>query len=234
MRFTRAPDGRGVDVSSGHSVSSGQSPDLVVLRSQEEVLSFQDGRFPAADYSGTRDTQLMEKSPQTNYGGAKVLQAEVEDPKEKKRASWPLLRWDLSSVPAGSRIHSVSVTLHIVEPSHGQSFSFFEPARSWSETEASWKFSSAGNLWRFPGSLGAVERWGTPLGTVAPLQKGEYTAVFGEAGIALVQSWINLPATNLGLQIAGTSPGAGFHFNSREAPAPEVRPRLTIVYTPKK
>jgi ferric-dicitrate binding protein FerR (iron transport regulator) len=234
VHFTRSSDGRSVDVGAGHSVSSGQSAELVVLHSQELVQSFQDGRFPTADYAGTRDTQLVEKSPQTAFGGAKLLLAEAEDPREKRKATWPLLRWDLSSVPVGSRVHSVTVTLHIAEPSRGQMFYFFEPARSWSETEATWKFASSGNLWRFPGSIGAVERWGAPLGTLSPLRKGEYTTVLGETGIALVQSWINFPATNLGLQIASSSPGAGFHFQSREAQAPETRPRLTIVYAPKK
>ncbi|HVR85737.1 MAG TPA: DNRLRE domain-containing protein, partial [Planctomycetota bacterium] len=234
VHFTRSSDGRGVDVGAGHSASSGQSADLVVLRSQEVVQSFQDGRFPTADYAGTRDTQLAEKSPQTAFGGAKILLAEAEDPKEKRKASWPLLRWDLSSVPVGSRVHSATVTLHVAEPSRGQMFYFFEPARSWSELEATWKLASPGNFWRFPGSLGAVERWGAPLGTLSPLQKGEYTTVLGEAGIALVQSWISAPATNLGLQIAGSTPGAGFHFHSREAQTPETRPRLTIIYTPKK
>ncbi|HLY72542.1 MAG TPA: DNRLRE domain-containing protein [Planctomycetota bacterium] len=234
VHFTRSADGRGVDVGAGNSVTSGQGADLVVVRSQEAVQSFQDGRFPTADYAGTRDTQLAEKNPVSAYGGAKLLLAEAPDPKEKKKASWPLLRWDLTSIPAGSRIHSVSVTLHVTEPSRGQVFYFFEPARAWSESEASWKFASAGNLWRYPGSLGAVERWGTPLGTLSPFQKGEYTTELGEAGTLLVQSWINAPATNLGLQIAGSTPGTGFHFYSREAQVPETRPRLTVVYTPKK
>jgi len=234
VHFVRSSDGKGVDVGAGHSASSGQSADLVVLRSPEVIQSFQDGRYPTPDYAGTRDTQLTEKSPQTAFGGAKLLLAEAEDAKEKKKASWPLLRWDLTSVPVGSRIRSASVTLHVAEPSRGQMFYFFEPARSWTESEATWKLASAGNLWRFPGSLGAVERWSTPLGTLTPLQKGEYTTLLGDAGIALIQSWVNLPATNLGLQIAGSSAGPGFHFHSREAAAPETRPRLTIVYTLKK
>ncbi|HZE96067.1 MAG TPA: DNRLRE domain-containing protein [Planctomycetota bacterium] len=233
VRFTRSSDGRVVDVGTGHSVSSGQSADLIVVRSQEIVQSFQDGRYPTADYSGTRDTQLVEKAPQTNFGGAKTLLTEAEDPREKRKDSWPLLRWDLAAVPVGSRVHSASITLHIVEPARGQAFYFFEPARTWSEMEATWKVASSGNLWRFPGSLGGVERWPAPLGTLSPLQKGEYTAMLAEGGIALVQSWINAPAGNLGVQIAGSSPSAGFHFHSREAASPESRPRLTIVYAPR-
>jgi ferric-dicitrate binding protein FerR (iron transport regulator) len=234
VRFTRSSDNRSVDVAAGHSVSSGQGADLVLLRSQEVVQSFQDGRFPATDYAGTRDTTIAEKNPQSNFGGSRTLVAEAEDAKEKKKASWTLLRWDVSSIPPGSLVHSVSVTLHVLEPSRGQAFYFFEPARSWSETEASWKFASPGNLWRFPGSLGGVERWPSPLGTIAPLQKGEYTSVLGDAGVALVQSWINVPAGNAGLQIAGPTSGAGIRFSSREAPSVEARPRLTIVFSPKK
>lgn len=234
VRFTRASDSRSVEVAAGHSVTSGQGADLILLRSQELMQSFQDGRFPAADYAGTKDTTIAEKNPQSNFGGSRTLVAEAEDSKEKKKASWTLLRWDVSAVPPGSLVHSVSVTLHVLEPSRGQAFYFFEPARSWSETEASWKFASSGNLWRFPGSLGGVERWPSPLGTIAPLQKGEYTSVLGDAGVALVQSWINAPAANTGLQIAGPTAGAGIRFSSREATSPEARPRLTIVFSPRK
>ena len=234
VRFTRSADGRAVEVGAGQSMSSGQSPDFVPLRSQEEVISFQDGLFPAPDYAGTRDTQLAEKNPQGTFGGIRNLQAEVEEPREKKRACWPLLRWDISSIPPGSRVHSVSVSLHITEPSHGPPFYFYEPARSWTESEASWKFASSGVLWRFPGSLGAVERWPVPLGSLTPLRKGDYTAVLGDAGVAVVQSWVNAPATNLGLQIAGFTAGGAFHFSSREAAPAESHPRLTIVYSPKK
>jgi len=234
VHFSRASDGRAVDVGAGQSASTGQSADLVALRSQDVIQSFQDGRFPAADYAGTRDTQLVEKSPQTTFGSAKTLLAEADDLREKRKASWPLLRWDLSSIPSGSRVHSVAVALHIVEASRGQAFYFFEPSRPWVETEATWKLASAETLWRFPGSLGAVERWPAPLGTLTPLQKGEYTTMLGDAGVLLVQSWINAPASNLGLEIAGASGSSGFHFNSREASAPESRPRLTVIYTPRK
>jgi ferric-dicitrate binding protein FerR (iron transport regulator) len=234
VRFTRAPDKGAVDVAAGHSVSSGPGSDLVLLRSQEVVQSFQDGRFPSADYSGTRDTTIAENKPQSNFGGSRTLLSEPEDAREKRKASWALLRWDVSSIPPGSVVHSVSVTLHVLEPSHGQPYYFFEPARTWTESEASWKFASSGNLWRFPGALGAAERWPSPLGTMAPLQKGEYTAVLGDAAVVVVQSWINAPASNLGLQLAVASPAAGIRFSSREASPPESRPRLTIVYSPRK
>jgi hypothetical protein len=234
VRFTRSSDNRSVEVAAGHSASSGQGAELLLLRSQDVVQSFQDGRFPAADYAGTQDTTLAEKSPLANYGTARTLAIEAEDAREKRKASWSLLRWDLTSIPTGSIVRSAQITLHVLEPSHGQPFYFFEPARAWSEKEASWKFAASGTLWRFPGSLGANERWPQPLGTLAPLQKGEYTAILGEAGVALVQSWINAPAGNLGLQLASAVPGAELRLSSREAPSPEHRPRLTVVTTPKK
>jgi hypothetical protein len=234
VRFTRSSDSRSVDVAAGHSASSGQGADLALLRSQEVVQSFQDGLFPTPEYAGTRDTTIAEKSPQSNFGGSRTLVAEPEDAREKRKASWTLLRWDVSGIPPGSIVHSVSVTLHVLEPSRGQAFYFFEPARSWSESEASWKFASAGNLWRFPGSLGAAERWPAPLGTLAPLRKGEYTAVLGESGVGLVQNWVNAAPSNQGLLIAGPTPTAGIRFSSREAASPEARPRLTVVYGPRK
>jgi hypothetical protein len=234
VHFTRTPDGRSVEVPAGHSVTSASGSDLAILRSTEILVSFQDGTAPAPDYSGTRDTSISEKNPGTNYGHAKAIVAEGEDGRGKHQAQWALLRWDLSSIPPGSHVRTASVSLHVTEPSRGASFYFHEPARAWTESEATWKLAQAGSPWRLPGSLGGVERWGPPLGALTPLVKGEYSAVLNESGIALVQSWVNAPSSNLGLLLASPEPNAGLHFNSREAPLPETRPKLTVVVAPRR
>jgi hypothetical protein len=233
VRFSRSQDGRFVDVPAGHSVTSAPGADLALHRSAEMLLSFQDGVSPGPDYSGTRDASISEKNPGTNYGHAKSIVAEGEDGRSKHLAQWALLRWDLSSIPPGSRVRSASISLFVTEPSRG-AFSIHEPARAWTESEVTWKHASAGAVWRLPGSLGGVERWAPPLGALAPLVKGEYTAVLNDAGVALVQSWVNAPANNFGLILASPEPAAGLHFNAREAPTPETRPKLTVVVAPRK
>jgi hypothetical protein len=234
VRFNRPADGRSVEVPPGHSVTSAQGSDLALLRSTEILVSFQDGAAPTSDYFGTRDTFISEKNPAANNGHAKVIAAEGEDGRSRHQAQWALLRWDLSSIPPGSRVRAASVNLHVTEPTRGGAFYFHEPARPWVETEATWRMAQTGNPWRLPGSLGGIERWGIPLGAMAPLVKGEYSAVLNEAGIALVQSWVNAPASNLGLLLASPDPGAGLHFSAREAPLPDTRPKLTVVVTPRR
>lgn len=232
VRFLRSQDSRSVDVPAGHSVSATAGSDLALLRSTEEITSFQDGVWPTPEYAGTRDTSISEKTPQGNLGHAKSLAAEGADAGGKHKAQWLLVRWDLSTIPPGSRIRTASISLTVTAPSRGGSFFLYEPARAWSEGEATWKVAAAGSPWRFPGTLGAVDRWGPPAGTLAPLVKGEYTSVLNDAGVALIQSWVNAPASNLGFVMASADPVAGFHVNSREANPPESRPKLTVVYLP--
>jgi hypothetical protein len=232
VRFSRSQDARSVDVPAGHSVSSTAGSDLALLRSTEVLTSFQDGAAPTPDYAGTRDTFISEKNSQSNFGRAKSLVAEGEDVRGKHKAQWLLLRWDLSAVPPGSRVRSASISLYVTAPSQGSPFYLYEPARAWSEGEATWKLAAAGSPWRFPGSLGAVDRWGPPAGTLVPLVKGEYTFVLNETGVALVQSWVNAPTSNLGFVMASPDPAAGLHINSREAQPSETRPKLSVVYLP--
>jgi ferric-dicitrate binding protein FerR (iron transport regulator) len=233
VRFSR-PDGRSLEVPAGHSVTSAAGSEFALLRSTEMLVSFQDGAAPTADYAGTRDTSISEKNPGANYGHAKTITVEGEDGRSRHQAQWALLRWDLSSIPPGSRVRAASLSLHVTEPSRGAAFYFHEPARAWTESEATWKFAASGSPWRLPGSLGGVERWAPPLGTLAALVKGEYTATLNEAGVALVQSWVNAPSSNVGLILAGTDPGASLHFQSREASIPETRPKLTVVIVPRR
>lgn len=234
VRFTRSQDGRSVDVPAGHSASAFSGSELTLLRSTDSIVSFQDGVAPTPEYAGTRDTQISEKNPQGNFGHSKSLVAEGEEGRGKHRAQWPLLRWDLSAVPPGSRIRSASISLYVTEPSHGFAFYLYEAGRVWTETEATWRLASAGAPWRLPGSIGSPERWGLPSGSLTPLVRGEYTAELNETGIALVQSWVNAPATNVGFVIASAEPAPGFHFNSRRAPGAETRPKLTVVYLPRR
>jgi hypothetical protein len=62
---------------------------------------------------------------------------------------------------------------------------------------------------------------------------GRRTFSLNAAGIALVQAWVNSPATNRGIVVQDyTSATDGLDFSSRETGTRANRPRLTVTYQP--
>ena len=115
-------------------------------------------------------------------------------------------------------VRSVSITLHVTGTSQGAGYHLYEGKRPWVEAEAVWT--------GFPG----VAR--SPLGTVAPREKGTVAILLTPAGEAVVQSWIRNPSANHGFVIANDSNDDGFRFTARESSVPERRPKLTVEYAP--
>jgi len=102
------------------------------------------------------------------------------------------------------------------------------------ESQATWKkFNSATN-WQSAGAQGALDRGSTVLGTVSATATGIRTITLNAAGLAVVQGWINNPATNFGfiLQDYANSADDDLLFSSREATVAANRPQLQLVYNP--
>jgi ferric-dicitrate binding protein FerR (iron transport regulator) len=235
VRLTRSSDEKSVDVAGGYFAVAGRGGELSARPLAGITESFQDGAWPTPHYAGTRDTMISEKDPTRNYGTHRLLGVETEDPRTKRKdAHWALLRWDVSCIPPGSRVQSASITVTVTETAPGQISNLHEVERGWTETEATWKLASAGNPWKIFGGPGAIERSFPPLGTMAPLVKGDYTITLNDLGLSVVQSWINAPATNFGVLFAAGGNRESIHFWSREAPLPANRPKLTVTYLPHK
>ncbi len=214
VRLTRT-DNASIDVSAGHMAVAAKGTKL-----ESKVLvvtgQFQDGLWPTPAYAGTSDTCVSGAEPLRVFGAADTLEADGDEVEGKK--IYALLKWDLSEIPASSSVRSVSITLHVTGTSQGAGYHLYEVKRPWVEAEAVW----AG----FPG----VAR--SPVGTVAPREKGTVAILLTQAGEAVVQSWIRNPSANHGFVIANDSNDDGFRFSARESSAPERRPRLTIEYVP--
>jgi hypothetical protein len=90
------------------------------------TASFQDG---VDGYSGTRDTRLLANSSNTNYGSSTRLDVDGS-PDEST-----LLYWDVTSIPLGSTIESVDITVNVTNKS-GDDYEFYELQRAWVESEA--------------------------------------------------------------------------------------------------
>jgi hypothetical protein len=226
VRLTRRSDGKSVQVDTGEfAVSAENAPlkaaPLVATR------AFQDGQLPWMDYAGTQDAVLFAGQPDRALGAGEALEA-------GGAALALLVRWDLSELPAGSRVEeavlSFSLRAHFPK---GVSLGVYEMRRPWVEGEATWNEYARGKRWSRPGSRGPGERGTRAVGTVEPTDGHDAVVRLNAAGVALVQSWMRAPSRNYGLIIVAEHGEGVAAFGSREAAEPGRRPKLTVRFTPK-
>ncbi len=192
-----------------------------------QTFSFQDGLQPPAAYAGTQDAALSESQPDTPFGAGAELFADGDDPSGSGRDMLSLLRWDVSAIPPGTVVQSVELTIQVTNRSQG-SYGLYQVLAPWVEVEVTWNEAAAGIPWQGPGAQGAQDRGATLLGSVAAGSLGSYTAALNAFGVAVVQGWVDDPASNHGLVLADPSVTNGLDFASREVPVAPDRPRLTV------
>jgi hypothetical protein len=199
---------------------------IVIISNTPETKSFQDGVFPTAAYTGTRDTKLRADGQKNNHGKDKRLEV-VGRPDYAS-----LLRWDVSEIPPGATVLGASLTVN-VENTSTSSFKLYELLRNWVETETTFLRSTKSITWTTPGAAGiGTDRGAIPLGAITAPKKGLVTIELNEAGIAVVQKWIADPSTNHGLIVQDFTDALkdDLDFTSREGSKSITRPKLTIRY----
>jgi hypothetical protein len=182
----------------------------------------------AATLTASSDTYIGEAGKATtNFGAAASL---IVDGKPDHGA---LLRWDLSSVPAGSTIQSVALSINVTGTST-DTFEIYEVKRSWTELQATWKKANSSTNWQSAGAQGTLDRGSTVLGTVTASVAGIHTVTLNAAGLAVVQGWVNNPATNFGFILQDYANGTDddLVFNSRNVAIAAQRPQLQVEYNP--
>ena len=194
-----------------------------------QVSSFQNGVSPAASYAGGQDTLLSQNKPLTGYGKIKTLRVSGDDPSGSGKDTEALLRWDVSAIPSGSVVESVTITFRVTDPSP-QSYTMYALLRAWTDTHATWTRASSGANWQVPGAAGAEDRGADSIGTVTATSTGTVTITLNQAGVELVQAWINDPTTNYGLILVGPSNTNTLSFASNETSIGAYRPKLEISY----
>ncbi len=203
--------------------------DMTVIVNGTTIM-FQNGVSPTAGYTGGRDTHLRSDNANTVYGTSSSLDLDGSPFRSM------LLAWDTSSVPSASTVQTVSLALTVTNAT-ASTYEIYELKRTWTESQSTWNVAATGTSWASPGALGTApgnaDRGTTVLGTLGPAATGTATVNLNAAGVALVQSWINNPANNLGLVISGiASASDSLQTRSREYSTASGRPRLTISYTP--
>ncbi len=202
-------------------------------------LEATDGQYTTADYvnivvnpltttlAATADTYIDSSGKTTNFGSSPnlVVYGNPDDA--------ALLQWDLSSIPAGSTLQSATFSLNVTNTSTN-TYEIYALNRSWTQSQATWKKADNGNTWQTAGALGSLDRGTTVLGTVTASALGTRTIVLNAAGLAVVQGWIDDPATNFGfvIQDYANANKDDLVFSSKEATIAADRPQLQMVYIP--
>jgi len=202
-------------------------------------LEATDGQYTTTDYvnilvnpltaslTAASDTYLDGKKTTMNYGaGASLIVNGNPD-------NAALLKWDLSGIPAGSTLQSATLSINVTGAS-ADTYEIYELKRSWTETQATWNKSNSATSWQSAGAHGSLDRGATVLGTVTASAVGIRNVVLNAAGLAVVQGWVNNPATNFGfiLQDYANTIKDDLAFSSREATIAANRPQLQVVYSP--
>lgn len=192
---------------------------------QAQVVLFRDGQAPDSGYAGTRDTTLSsgggdsQWDPNANYN----LEDDMLDgfPSDKGL----LLRWDLSALPPGTPITSAIVRVNVLSTG-SDPYPAYQVLRPWSDLEATWLRATSTTSWAVPGAQGVgSDRGNEVLGTV----EGDPTAwTLNDAGVGVVQRWVDAPATNFGLVIQGYSNSSGIDWSNCSDSVPTKRVLLEL------
>ena len=159
---------------------------------------------------------------------------------------WPILRFDLSSLPPGTSITAATLTLTGTgTPAAGtyNLYPFYATNADWVENQATHVIRKTGGNWlnSSGGSLSAFDASPYPYNTGTLL--GSYsltgsesagatkTITFTPAGIAAIQAWVNNPSLNAGFAMIESVIGnPAWTIASSEYGTDTYRPTLQLTY----
>ncbi|MET1254160.1 DNRLRE domain-containing protein [Aliikangiella maris] len=180
-----------------------------------QTVSFQNGVSPGSSYTGTSDSYLASGNASTNYGTSTTLLADGDDGANGELAT--VIKWDLSTIPAGVSVSEASIELEVFNPSAG-SYVLYNANANWTESNVTWN------------NINPLANRGSQIGSFLPSSSGKYTVALNANGIALVESWIN-SNTNQGILIMTGGSADGIDMRSSEYGTANMRPRLNLTYS---
>ncbi|MCW1925015.1 DNRLRE domain-containing protein [Luteolibacter arcticus] len=194
----------------------------VVPGAGSTVVSLQNG---TNGYSGATDTKIRSNAATTNYGTATSI--EIDGSPDYAG----LIRWNLSSIPAGKTVTAASITVNVTDVTT-EAYEIYALRRNWTPSQATWNIAASGANWGTPGASNtSTDRESTVLGTMSSSTTGLKTFALNASGVAKVQSWVNSPSSNHGFIIMDyVNNSNGLDFSSSEDTAAANRPKLTVTY----
>ncbi|NLG49381.1 MAG: DNRLRE domain-containing protein, partial [Chloroflexi bacterium] len=180
-------------------------------------------------YTGFEDTYINKWDVNANYHTVDTLRL------RSNGVERILFRADLEGViPAGAVIDQATLTLHQkYSGANSATANVYGVQREWVGSETTWLNAAAGQPWGVAGCDDpASDRAADPVSqrSVFPTAGGYANYPFDFDVTALVQQWVNDPASNHGLLITGSAgPAVEFSFVSTDQLS-DSAPRLTIRY----
>lgn len=201
------------------------------------------------------DTTLVETAPNNNLGGQLFANAGTTQNFTKNHA---LFRFDVSSIPAGSLVDSVSVVFEVTkQPADGYTpadFGLHRMLVSWGEGtkiaanpsnpgqgapaspgEATWlaRFAQTGPNWAAPGGQAGADFVAASSAGQSIYSTANSPYIFTSSKLAAdVQLWLDNPGTNFGWMLLADNEAPNFtarRFGSREDAV--NAPQLIVQYT---
>lgn len=210
--------------------SDGVDTDSAEESALTTTTTFQDGVSPSAAYAGTQDVTLEESRPTTNLGNATSLRVDRDEPSGTRQSVVTALRFDLASIPRGSVVSGVELTVNVTNPTSRAGYLLFPLARAWSESQATWRTATSGGAWGTAGARATSDRAATSVATLIPTVNGKYKVALNASGVAAVQAWVNDPSKNFGFVLDAVDNMDGLAFDSSEAAVAQNRPALTVAF----
>ncbi len=165
-------------------------------------------------YSGTQDSRIKSGSANTNYGDYEYVTADALSSSSELVG---LLKWDLSSIPSNAKVVATEIELDVYDTSSGQ-YNLYAMKGSWDESSVTWN------------SANIESNQGVLMGSVIPTDAHKYTLMLNDAGVELVQGWIDGSVPNNGLIIRSAGTTNGMRFRSSEYGNVSERPTINVTY----
>lgn len=174
-----------------------------------------------------RDTMLVEGAPAQSFGGTALLSVYAPVPSR----FIALYAFDLSGIPASTRAAAARLQLHVEDTGDTVTgrIELYRLSEAWVEgvldgggaDGATWNERAPGQAWSMAGgSRGELAGSLMDAGMPGPLTL--------TISAAIVQGWIDAPATNHGVLVYAPPGGTHVHPHASESGAVESRPQLEL------
>lgn len=189
------------------------------------------------DETASKDTFLRNDAGQAiNYGSNQYLYVGGREPDYYRQNS--LIRFDMSSIPAGAIINSAVFSLYLVAEGsdNAKTLSVYRLLRDWNELQATWLLASTGVSWGTSGARStSTDIYATPLGsrsftTTEALGFKDFTLTAAE-----IKKMIDGTYSNYGFNVISSSESNSnmeWGFASATYATASYRPKFVIDYTP--
>lgn len=182
-------------------------------------------QYGANGYQGAEDTYMDNYNATTSYCTASQLKVGL------RWSYQPILRFDLSSIPADALITRATLDLYMPAWSAASEITMgaYYISRTMSICEATWKQARSGNPWGGDGAVNTVtDRRPLPESTVTTAGPRRWYSL---DLTALARGWRSGQLANNGVVLRTSYENVGyFYIQAAESPSINERPRLVVSY----